>query len=89
MPPDEGKKKPSVASGGWYDLRGKHVRPENLPEPGQHVQICVSGGFVGEGYLKEDGKWYRYCDFGPVEDWMSGKVIGWQPLARPMTEKKP
>ena len=70
-------------AGKWVDL-GKE--PENLPEIGEHVIICVGYVFVGEGYLKNDKKWYRYCDLGPIESYMSHTVTGWMPMPPPMKE---
>ena len=69
---------------GWHDLT---LYPSDLPEPGERVLICV-GKFVGEGYLKEDGLWYRFCDIGPVEKFMSCKVVGWMPLPQPMKKEE-
>lgn len=51
--------------------------PEDLPAPGEHVIICVGDEFYGEGFLKEDIKWYRYCDFAPLENYMSETVTAW------------
>lgn len=65
----------------WHDIT---KRKNDLPDFGERVNICVGYAFVGEGYLKDDGKWYRYCDFGPVDEWMTGKVVGWMKMPRPM-----
>lgn len=73
-----------IMAGKWVDL-GKE--PENLPEIGERVIICVGYVFVGEGYLKNDKKWYRYCDFAPIDEYMSHPVTGWMPMPPPM--KKP
>lgn len=62
------------------------ANPDDLPEIGEHVIICVGYVFVGEGYLKNDKKWYRYCDFGPIESYMSNQVTGWMPMPPPMKE---
>ena len=51
--------------------------PNDLPEPGERVIICVNNCFYGEGYLKEDKKWYRYCDFAPLENYIRGGVTAW------------
>ena len=72
----------------WHDIT---KRKKDLPKPGEHVIICMGYVFVGEGYMKDDGKWYRYCDFGPVDEFMSCNVVGWQkmPKAMPKPEQKP
>ncbi len=71
----------TLETDGYHDLtRNK----DDLPDPGERVIICMGYAFTGEGYLKEDGKWYRYCDFGPVEQYMSVKVVGWKKMPRPM-----
>ena len=70
----------------WHDIT-KHKK--DLPKPGERVLICMGhslNGFVGEGYLKDDGKWYRYCDLDPVEKFMSVKVAGWMKMPKPMGE---
>lgn len=55
--------------------------PDDLPELGERVIICVGDAFYGEGFLKPDGegasKWYRYCDFAPLENYMSESVTAW------------
>lgn len=61
----------------WHILS---ENPKDLPEPGERVIICVGAGFIGEGQLKffnGELKWERYCDFGPVENYMSEKVTAW------------
>lgn len=58
----------------WHILS---ENPKDLPEPGERVIICVGNRFVGEGYLKNDKQWYRYCDFGPVDSYMSESVTAW------------
>lgn len=58
----------------WHILSDN---PKDLPEPGERVIICVGNRFVGEGYLKNDKQWYRYCDFGPVDSYMSETVTAW------------
>ena len=58
----------------WHILS---ENPKDLPEPGESVIICIGAGFIGEGYIKQDGKWYRYCDFGPVDSYMSESVTAW------------
>ena len=70
---------------GWHDLT---MHPSDLPSPGERVNICVGYSFVGEGYLKQDGLWYRYCDLDPVEKFMSQPVVGWKPLPPPMKKKE-
>lgn len=71
----------------WHIL--KH-NPRDLPEPGERVIICVGYAFVGEGYLKyenEELKWYRYCDFEPLEKYMSQKVTAWMPMPKPIQKE--
>ena len=64
----------------WNNLT---IHPDMLPSPGERVIICVGGSYVGEGYLKQDGKWYRYCDFAPVEAYMSDPVTAWMDFPEP------
>ena len=68
----------------WHIL---YDEPGILPEPGAHVIICVGSAFVGEGYMKDDGKWYRYCDFEPIENYMSGDVEAWMEMPKPYIRK--
>ena len=73
----------TLETDGYHDLtRNKN----DLPAPGERVIICLGYAFTGEGYLKDDGKWYRYCDLDPVEKFMSVKVVGWKKMPRPMTK---
>ena len=65
----------------WHDIT---KNKKDLPDYGERVIICMGYAFVGEGYLKDDGSWWRYCDFGPVEDFMSCKVTGWMPMPKAM-----
>lgn len=58
----------------WHILS---ENPKDLPEPGERVIICVGAGFIGEGQIKQDCKWYRYCDFGPIDSYMSESVTAW------------
>ena len=58
----------------WHILENN---PKDLPTPGDRVIICVQDIYVGEGYVKQNGEWWRYCDFGPVERFMSGSVTAW------------
>ena len=63
--------------------------PKDLPDPGERVIICVGESFVGEGMLKfhmGELAWYRYCDFDPIENYMSGKVTAWAKM--PSSPKK-
>ena len=61
---------------------------DDLPDLGERVIICVGDAFVGEGYLKQDKKWYRYCDFAPLENYMSHGVTAWMPMPRPPGKRK-
>ena len=70
-----------MKSDGWHDIT---KNKKDLPDFGERVIICMGYIFVGEGYMKEDGKWYRYCDLDPVEKFMSCKVTGWMPMPKPM-----
>lgn len=73
----------TLETDGYHDLtRNKN----DLPAPGERVIICLGYAFTGEGYVKDDGKWYRYCDFGPVDEFMTAKVVGWKKMPRPMTK---
>lgn len=45
--------------------------------------ICIGWSYVGEGYVKADKKWYRYCDLGPVEKYMREKVVAWREMDSP------
>lgn len=58
----------------WHDLI---ANPKDLPEPGERVIIIVDDTFMGEGYVKNNGEWWRYCDFGPVEQFMKRPVTWW------------
>ena len=61
----------------WHILSDN---PKDLPEPGERVIICVGSAFVGEGYLKNckgEVLWFRYCDFDPIERYMSETVTAW------------
>ena len=69
----------------WHNIV---KNPSDLPAPGKRVNICVGYTFVGEGYLKDDGLWYRFCDIGPVEKFMSCPVVGWMPLPAPMKKRE-
>ena len=63
----------------------------DLPEPGERVIICVGESFVGEGMLKfhkGELKWYRYCDFDPIENYMSGTVTAWARTPKPPKKKE-
>lgn len=70
---------------GWHNIV---MNPSDLPDPGERVNICVGYTFVGEGYLKQDGLWYRYCDLDPVEKFMHQPVVGWKPLPPPMKKRE-
>ena len=69
---------------GWHLLEKK---PKDLPEPGERVLICIGYALVGEGWLNCDGKWHRYCDLGPVDEYMHDKVVAWKEMDKP--PKKP
>ena len=65
--------------------------PKKLPEPGERVLICIGESFVGEGYLKFDKgelKWHRYCDFEPIENYMSQDVTAWARMPKPTKKKE-
>lgn len=68
----------------WHDLERS---PDDLPIPGERVIISITGGFVGEGFIKTDGCWYRYCDFEPIENYMSGDVEAWMEMPKPYIRK--
>lgn len=76
---EEKKKEKDKTPGVWHILKNN---PRDLPELGERVIICVGLHLVGEGYLKQDEngevKWFRYCDFLPIERYMSKKVTKWQ-----------
>ena len=83
------------AMDGWYILS---LNPEKLPEPGERVIICVGKGFIGEGlmkYWKGALKWFRFCDFKPIDEYMGYPVTAWRYMPNPpetgkkkTTEKK-
>lgn len=54
--------------------------PNDVPDPGKRVIICVGEDFVGEGWMMQDKSWQRYCDFEPVEKWMRQPVTAWTDL---------
>lgn len=61
----------------WHILSDN---PKDLPEPGEGVIICIGSSFIGEGQLrfhKGELKWFRYCDFEPIESYMSESVTAW------------
>ena len=64
----------------WHRLE---IDPNDLPEIGERVIIDVGHMFVGEGYLKVDGKWYRYDDLGALDEWMSVPVVAWRKMPEP------
>ena len=66
---------------GWNILYGGTT--DVLPEPGERVLICIGGVMVGEGWLGNDGQWYRYCDLGPVDKYMNEKVMAWRKMPKP------
>ena len=68
----------------WHFLESS---PEDLPDPGERVIICIGYELVGEGYMNNRREWIRYCDLGPVDRYMHDKVVAWKPMERP--PKKP
>lgn len=68
----------------WHDLK---ENPKDLPTPGERVIIIVADLYVGEGYMKNNGEWWRYCDFGPVEQFM-GKPVTWWGNFPPVPKRK-
>ena len=69
----------------WHDLRKD---PDDLPDFGERVIICIGNGMVGEGYLKKKGEWWRYCDLGPVDQYMRDSVTAWAHFPEPLTKNK-
>lgn len=66
---------------GWHVLADDET---DLPDCGERVIICVADAFVGEGYLKKDGEWYRYyCDTAPLKKYMRRDVTKWMPMPKP------
>jgi hypothetical protein len=51
------------------------------PRNGERV-IFDTGKFVGEGYIADDGFWYRYAGYR-AED-MLGEVVRWKPMPEPI-----
>ncbi len=74
-----------TASDGWHILPKS---PKDLPDPGERVIICVGEQFIGEGYMKLNGEWWRYCDFGPIETYMNEPVTAWMRFPKPPDFKK-
>lgn len=68
----------------WHDLTRN---PEDKPEPGERVILCVGHVFSGEGWMKETGEWMRYCDLDPVEKFMRQPVVGWMEMPKPMEKR--
>lgn len=68
----------------WHMVGGEN---QELPEPGERVLICIGNSLVGEGYIKTDGLWYRYCDLGPVDQYMNAKVTAWMEMPKPPSYK--
>ncbi len=48
----------------------------NLPIKGERVLFAVAGGFVGEGYLDDEGKWIRIGSEYDIETFL-GDVVFW------------
>ena len=73
-----------TADKAWHILS---ENPNDLPEPGERVIVCVGKGLVGEAYMKHwDDKelhWFRYWDFPPIETYMSCGVTAWMPMPKP------
>lgn len=68
----------------WHDLA---KNPADLPDLGERVLVTVGESMVGEAYLKNDHKWYRYCDLGPVDQYMHAKVSAWRKMPEPYKRK--
>lgn len=57
---------------------------KKLPNPGERVIMCIGGTFVGEGWLRENGKdWIRYDELLPVDEIFHSPVTHWMPLPTP------
>ena len=64
---------------------------DKKPEPGERVLLTVGDYFVCEGFMKIDGKWYRYDDIEvDVETIFDEKVTAWSfmPLSQKALEDK-
>ena len=68
----------------WHLLE---KNPKDLPDLGERVQICVGYALVGEGWIDAHRKWFRYCDFAPIDEYMSEDVVAWAYFNEP--PKKP
>ena len=64
------------------------INPEDLPDTGVRVIIDIGHMFVGEGYRKTDGKWYRYDELDPVEKFMRMPVVAWRDMPGPSPKPK-
>ena len=64
----------------WHDLIDN---PDDKPAPGERVIFCIGESFSGEGYLKLDGKLYRYDGMCPIEEFMRQPVTAWTPMLKP------
>lgn len=69
----------------WHDLA---KNPADLPDLGERVLVTIGESMVGEAYMKNDHKWYRYCDLGPVDQYMHAKVEAWRKMPEPFKPNK-
>lgn len=61
-----------------WPLYWHSVEESEKPELGERVLIVVGDFFVCEGFMKANGKWYRYDDiYIDVETMFSEKVTEW------------
>ena len=52
-------------------------------QDGERVLLCLDKVFVGEGYRKKNGKWYRYNEMGiDIETLFDAEVIGWAKMPK-------
>jgi len=64
--------------GEWISVK------KSLPTPGVRVLMCIGEVFVGEGWLRANGRdWVRYDELPTVEDIFHHPVTHWQDLPLP------
>lgn len=59
---------------------------ERLPVPGERV-LATDGGFVGEFYINDRGKWRRY-NVNHHELLMALDILWWMPIPEPPIEEQ-
>lgn len=58
---------------------------EKMPNPGERV-LATDGGFVGEMYIDNRGRWDRY-NVTYIQELMAFDILWWMPLPEPPKEE--